>query len=91
MPREEHDVRDHGSHREEVAVPVDGQDTICGTFQGEAYALEEYLEGVTCTRGMEEEAVVVGNPALRQHLHEPHNSSRTSALDQVELHLVIAL
>ena len=49
MPLGEHDVRDHSSHQEGVAVPVDGQDTKFGTFQAEACALEEYLEEVIGT------------------------------------------
>ena len=65
MPPGEHDVRDHSSHQEGVAVPVDGQDTKFGTFQAEACALEEYLEEVIGTPGVKAAPVDRVAPALR--------------------------
>ena len=54
MPPGEHDVRDHSSHQEGVGVPVDDQDTKCGTFRAEACGPEECLEEPIDTLGVEE-------------------------------------
>lgn len=67
MPQEEHAVPDHNSYQAEVAVLVDGLDTICGTCQEGACGPEECLElvgmtevaGLTELAGMPEGAVLM--------------------------------
>lgn len=65
MLQEEHDVQDHSSHQEGVAVRVGDQETKCGTFRAEACDREECLEELIGIPGGEAMPVERVSQALR--------------------------